>query len=74
MPRKKKEIAGVEMVHLYELMEMDLETIKAHFFAVNEAVVWYQQQADDVSRYKYRVEQIMKTKNWLAIEESELNG
>ena len=74
MGRKKKEIAGVEMVHLYELMEMDLETIKAHFFAVNEAVVWYQQQADDVSRYKYRVEMLMKTKNWLAIEESELNG
>jgi len=74
MPRKKKEIAGVEMVHLYELMEMDLETIKDHFFAVNEAVVWYQQQADDVSRYKYRVEQIMKTKNWLKIEDDELNG
>ena len=74
MPRKKKEIAGVEMVHIYELMEMDLETIKAHFFAVNEAVVWYQQQADDVSRYKYRVEMLMKTKNWLAIEDNELNG
>ena len=74
MGRKKKEVAGVEMVHLYELMEMDLEALKTHFFAVNEAVVWYQQQADDVSRYKYRVEMIMKTKNWLAIEESELNG
>jgi hypothetical protein len=36
--------------------------------------VWYQQQADDVSRYKYRVEQIMKTKNWLKIEDDELNG
>ena len=62
------------MVRLYELMERDLETIKAHFFAVNEAVVWYQQQADDVSRYKYRVEMLMKTKNWLAIEDNELNG
>jgi len=53
---------------------MDNETLKEHYFAVNEAVYYHEQKASDASRYKYRIDQILKVKKWLEIEESELNG
>ena len=74
MPRKKKETEAVEKHYLYELMAMDKETLKEHYFAVNEAVYYHEQKASDASRYKYRIDQIIKVKKWLEIEENELNG
>ena len=74
MPRKKKEAEAVEKHFLYELWAMDLELLKEHLFAINEAVYYHEQKASDASRYKYRIDQILKVKKWLEIEESELNG
>ena len=74
MPRKKKETEAVEKHFLYELWAMDNEALKEHCFAVNEAVYYHEEKASDASRYKYRIDQILKVKKWLEIEESELNG
>lgn len=74
MPRKKKETEAVEKHYLYELMAMDKEALKEHYFAVNEAVYYHEEKASDASRYKYRIDQIIKIKKWLEIEEGELNG
>jgi len=74
MPRKKKETEAVEKHYLYELWAMDKEALKEHYFAVNEAVYYHEEKASDASRYKYRIDQILKVKKWLEIEESELNG
>ena len=74
MPRKKKEIEGVERQFLYELFAMDMEALKEHLFAVNEAILYHEQKASDASRYKYRIDHLLKVRNWLEVEESELNG
>ena len=74
MPRKKKATEAVEKHFLYELMAMDKETLKEHYFAVNEAVYYHEQKASDANSYKYRIDQIIKVKKWLEIEENELNG
>ena len=74
MPRKKKEIEGVERLFLYELMAMDFELLREHLFAVNEAMYYHEQKASDANQYKYRIDQILKVKKWLEIEENELNG
>ena len=73
MPRKKKEIEGVERQFLYELWAMDLELLKEHLFAVNEAILYHEQKASDASRYKYRIDHLLKVRNWLDIEDKELN-
>ena len=73
MPRKK-EIEGVERQFLYELFAMDMEALKEHLFAVNEAILYHEQKASDASRYIYRIDHLLKVRNWLEVEESELNG
>tara|TARA_R110002020_G_scaffold353760_1_gene566613 strand:+ start:787 stop:1011 length:225 start_codon:yes stop_codon:yes gene_type:complete len=73
MPRKKKEIEGVESQFLYELFAMDIELLKEHLFAVNEAILYHEQKASDASRYKYRIDHLLKVRNWLDIEDKELN-
>ena len=72
MPRKKKEIEGVERLFLYELFAMDLELLREHLFAVNEAMYYHEQKASDASRYKYRIDHLLKVRNWLDIEDREL--
>ena len=71
---RKKEIEGVERQFLYELFAMDMEALKEHLFAVNEAILYHEQKASDASRYKYRIDHLLKVRNWLEVEESELNG
>ena len=73
MPRKKKEIEGVESQFLYELFAMDIELLKEHLFAVNEAILYHVQKASDASRYKYRIDHLLKVRNWLDVEDKELN-
>jgi|TARA_X000001388_G_scaffold35480_1_gene24996 hypothetical protein len=73
MPRKKKEIPGVERKFLYELWAMDMEVLKEHLFAVNDACFYHEEKAADANRYKYRIDQIVKVKNWLDVEDKELN-
>ena len=73
MPRKKKEVEGVESQFLYELFAMDIELLKEHLFAVNEAILYHEQKASDASRYKYRIDHLLKVRNWLDIEDKELN-
>ena len=68
MPRKKKENEAVEKHFLYELWAMDLELLKEHVFAVNEAIFYHEQQASDANRYKYRIDQILKVRNWLDVD------
>ena len=74
MPRKKKEIEGVERQFLYELFAMDIEALKEHLFSVNEAILYHEQKASDATRYKYRIDHLLKVRNWLDLEERELNG
>jgi len=74
MGRKKKETEGVERHHLYELWAMDAEMLKEHLFAVSEAVYYHEQKASDANSYKYRIDQIIKVRNWLKLEEEALNG
>ena len=73
MPRKKKEVEGVESQFLYELFAMDIERLKEHLFAVDEAILYHEQKASDASRYKYRIDHILKIRNWLDVEDKELN-
>ena len=74
MPIKKKEFEGVERQFLYELFAMDIEALKEHLFSVNEAILYHEQKASDATRYKYRIDHLLKVRNWLDLEERELNG
>ena len=74
MPRKKKETEAVEKLFLYELMGMQTEALKEHLIAVNDALYYHEEKVRDVNSYKYRIDQIMKVKNWLRVEEETLNG
>ena len=51
---------------------MDIELLKEHLFAVNEAILYHEQKASDASRYKYRIDHLLKVRNWLDIEDTEL--
>lgn len=73
MPRKKKETEAVEKHYLYELWAMDLEALKEHLFAINEAVYYHEQKASDANSYKYRIDQIIKVRNWLKLEDDTLH-
>ena len=73
MPRKKKEIEGIERQFLYELFAMDIEALKEHLFGINEAILYHEEKASDASRYKYRIDHLLKVRNWLDIEDKELN-
>ena len=73
MPRKKKETEAVEKHFLYELWAMDLELLKEHLFAINEAVYYHEQKASDANSYKYRIDQILKVRNWLRVEDDTLH-
>ena len=72
MPRKK-ETEAVEKHFLYELWAMDLELLKEHLFAINEAVYYHEQQASDANSYKYLIDQILKVRNWLRVEDDTLH-
>jgi hypothetical protein len=74
MPRKKKETEAVEKHYLYELMAMPTEALKEHLIAVSDALYYHEQKVSDINSYKYRIDQIMKVKNWLRIEDETLNG
>ena len=52
---------------------MDLELLKEHYFAVNEGILYHEQKASDANRYKYRIDQLLKVRNWLKLEEETLN-
>ena len=73
MPRKKKENSLVERKFLYELWELDTEGLKEHLFAVNDAALYHRDKLADVDRYKYRIERILKVKQWLDLEEQAIN-
>tara|TARA_R100000700_G_scaffold17252_1_gene23824 strand:- start:753 stop:974 length:222 start_codon:yes stop_codon:yes gene_type:complete len=72
MPRKK-ETTGVERHYLYELFAMDTDVLKEHLFTVNDAMLYHRDKLSDADRYKYRVERILKVKQWLDVEEKALN-
>ena len=74
MPRKKKETEAVERHFLYELWAMHLELLKEHLFAVNESIFYHREKMTEADRYKYRIEQILKVRNWLNVEEDALDG
>ena len=74
MPRKKKEIEGVERQFLYELWAMDLELLKEHLFAINDAILYHKEKATDADRYRYRIEQLIKVRKWLDVEDEAING
>ena len=73
MPRKKKEIEGVERLFLYELWALDIELLKEHLFAVNDAILYHGEKASDADRYRYRIDQILKVRKWLDIEDKAIN-
>ena len=73
MPRKK-ETTGVERHYLYELWAMDLELLKEHLFAVNDAILYHKEKATDADRYRYRIEQLIKVRKWLDVEDEAING
>ena len=73
MPRKKKEIEGVERLFLYELWALDIELLKEHLFAVNDAILYHREKASDADRYRYRIDQILKVRKWLDIEDKAIN-
>ena len=73
MPRKKKETEAVEKQFLYDLWGMDLDLLKEHYFAANEGILYHEQKASDANRYKYRIDQLLKVRNWLKLEEETLN-
>ena len=52
MPRKKKEIEGVERQFLYELWALDIELLKEHLFAVNDAILYHKEKATGADRYR----------------------
>ena len=73
MPRKKKVIEGVERQFLYELWALDIELLKEHLFAVNDAILYHREKASDADRYRYRIDQILKVRKWLDIEDKAIN-
>ena len=73
MPRKKKENEAVEKHFLYELFAMDTELLTEHLFAVNDVVLYHREKTTEADRYKYRIEQILKVKKWLDVEDRALN-
>ena len=73
MPSKKKEIEGVERQFLYELWALDKELLKEHLFAVNDAILYHREKASDADRYRYRIDQILKVRKWLDIEDKAIN-
>ena len=73
MPRKK-ETTGVERHYLYELWAMDLELLKEHLFAINDAILYHKEKATDADRYRYRIEQLIKVRKWLDVEDDAING
>ena len=73
MPRKKKEIEGVERQFLYELRALDKELLKEHLFAVNDAILYHRDKMTEAERYRYRIEQIIKVRNWLDVEDKAIN-
>jgi len=73
MPRKKKEIEGVERQFLYELWALDIELLREHLFTVNDAILYHKEKATDADRYRYRIEQIIKVRNWLDVEDKAIN-
>ncbi len=73
MPRKKKENSLVERKFLYELWELDTEGLKEHLFALNDALLYHREKVADGERYKYRIEHILKLKQWLDREDKIIN-
>ena len=73
MQRKKKENSLVERKFLYELWELDTEGLKEHLFALNDALLYHRDKVTDGERYKYRIEHILKLKNWLDREDKIIN-
>jgi hypothetical protein len=73
MPRKKKVIEGVERQFLYELWALDIELLKEHLFAVNDAILYHRDKMTEAERYRYRIEQIIKVRNWLDVEDKAIN-
>tara|TARA_R100000152_G_C6777089_1_gene206701 strand:+ start:504 stop:725 length:222 start_codon:yes stop_codon:yes gene_type:complete len=73
MPRKK-ETTGVERHYLYELWALDIEALKEHLFAVNDAILYHKDKATDADRYRYRIEQLLKVRKWLDVEDEAING
>ena len=73
MPRKK-ETTGVERHYLYELWAMDLELLKEHLFAINDAILYHKEKATDADRYRYRIEQLIKVRKWVDVEDEAING
>ena len=73
MPRKKKEVEGVERLFLYELWALDIELLKEHLFAVNDAILYHREKASDADRYRYRIDQILKVRKWLDIEDKAIS-
>ena len=73
MPRKK-ETTGVERHYLYELWAMDLELLKEHLFAINDAILYHKEKATDADRYRYRIQQLIKVRKWLDVEDEAING
>ena len=73
MPRKK-ETTGVERHYLYELWALDMEALKEHLFAVNDAILYHKDKATDADRYRYRIEQLLKVRKWLDVEDEAING
>ena len=73
MPRKKKENPVGEKYFLYELFAMDTELLTEHLFAVNDVVLYHREKTTAADRYKYRIEQILKVKKWLDVEDRALN-
>ena len=70
----KKETTGVERHYLYELWAMDLELLKEHLFAINDAILYHKEKATDADRYRYRIEQLIKVRKWLDVEDEAING
>jgi hypothetical protein len=73
MPRKKKENSLVERHFLYELWVMDIEVLKEHLFAVNDAILYHRDKMTEAERYKYRIEQLLKVRKWLDVEDKAIN-
>lgn len=73
MPRKKKENSLVERKFLYELWELDLEGLKEHLFALNDALLYHREKISDGERYKHRIETMLKIKQWLDREDKIIN-
>tara|TARA_R100000700_G_C3038974_1_gene63918 strand:+ start:146 stop:307 length:162 start_codon:yes stop_codon:yes gene_type:complete len=52
---------------------MHTDVLKEHLLAVNDAILYHKEKATDADRYRYRVERILKVKQWLDVEEKALH-